>query len=57
MATFTRRRIGGSVVLTAILAIALSGTLSAGTNQWTSIGPDGGTVQSLAADPRNPSTV
>ena len=30
---------------------------AAGTNVWTSIGPDGGRVQAIAVDPQNPDTV
>jgi photosystem II stability/assembly factor-like uncharacterized protein len=48
---------GKSAVLLAILAIALSGTLSAGRNRWTPVGPEGGNVLALAADPRNPGTL
>lgn len=29
----------------------------AGTNVWTSIGPDGGRVQAITVDPQNPDTV
>jgi len=54
MATFTVLRIGNKAIRIALIAIALSVTLSAGTNLWTSIGPEGGSVLSLAVDPRNP---
>ena len=57
MATFTVLRIGTKAIWIALIAVALSVTLSAGTNVWTSVGPEGGSVQSLAVDPRNPSTV
>jgi photosystem II stability/assembly factor-like uncharacterized protein len=57
MATFTVLRIGNKAIRVALMAVALSVTHSAGTNVWTSIGPEGGSVQSLAVDPRNPSTV
>ena len=57
MAAFTVLRIGNKAIRIALIAIALSLTLSAGTNVWTSIGPEGGIVRSLAVDPRNPSTV
>jgi photosystem II stability/assembly factor-like uncharacterized protein len=40
----------------AFLAVALSGTASE-VNVWTSIGPEGGAVSALAADPRNPATL
>jgi len=39
------------------LAIVVRGSLSAGTNVWTSIGPYGGPVQTIAVAPRNPDTV
>src|ERR1051326_7366313 len=57
MATFTVLRIGNKAIRIALITVALSVTLCAGTNVWTSIGPEGGSVQSLAVDPRNPSTV
>ena len=41
----------------AFLALALSPALFAGANEWTSIGPESGTVLRLTADPRNPATV
>src|ERR1700730_2430532 len=34
-----------------------SGTLWAGTNVWTSLGPEGGPIQALAIDPQTPSTI
>src|SRR5579864_1409967 len=57
MANFTVLPIGNKAIRIALIAIALSVTLSAGTNVWTSVGPEGGSVLSLAVDPRNPSTV
>ncbi len=57
MATVPWLNNGKKAVLRAILAIALSGTLSAGRNQWTPVGPEGGFVSALTADPRSPSTV
>jgi hypothetical protein len=51
------RQFSNAVVLLAVLATALSGTLSAGRNQWTPVGPEGGVVSALASDPRNPSTL
>src|SRR5690348_16793947 len=41
----------------ALILIAASGTLFAGPSQWTPIGPEGGTLAALAADPQNPATV
>jgi photosystem II stability/assembly factor-like uncharacterized protein len=57
MASFIMRQIGASSVLIAIIAIALSATLCAGVNEWTSLGPEGGRVPRLVADPQAPSTV
>ncbi len=57
MATFPVLRIGKKSIRVALAVAALSVTLSAGTNVWTSIGPEGGIVRSLAVDPQNPSTV
>src|ERR1700686_1538203 len=34
-----------------------AGSAWAGINEWTSIGPDGGSIQALAIDPQNPGTV
>lgn len=41
----------------ATIALAISGILCAAPNRWTSLGPEGGAVARLAADPQNPSTV
>jgi hypothetical protein len=47
--------------LAALILLALLGTqpgvLWAGTNVWTSIGPDGGNFQALAIDQQNPGTI
>lgn len=47
--------------LYALVTLALLATGSvrawAGTNQWTSIGPEGGSIQALAIDPQSPGTV
>ena len=48
------------VLLTGLLTLLITsqaGTVSAGTNVWTSIGPEGGQISSLAIDPTNPSTL
>ncbi len=37
--------------------VAGSGTLSAGTNVWTSLGPEGGSIERLVVDPQSPSTL
>src|SRR6185369_9820279 len=42
-------------ILSTLLAIT-SGPLLAGVNQWTSLGPEGGPVHSLAIDPQNAAT-
>lgn len=41
----------------ALLAILASGGVRAGTNVWTSLGPEGGSIQSLVIDPQNSRTV
>jgi photosystem II stability/assembly factor-like uncharacterized protein len=40
-----------------LLAILAAGTLSAGVNEWTNVGPERGGAQSMVIDPQNPSTV
>ena len=40
-----------------LLAILAAGTLCAGVNEWTNVGPERGGAQSLVIDPQNPSTV
>jgi photosystem II stability/assembly factor-like uncharacterized protein len=40
-----------------LAAIAASVTLQAGVNEWTSLGPEGGSIRMLVVDPRNPSTI
>src|SRR5215472_11165581 len=47
---------GKMAVPVAFLALAISGTASE-VNVWKSIGPEGGRVSALAADPRNPATL
>jgi photosystem II stability/assembly factor-like uncharacterized protein len=39
-----------------LLTTSQAGTASAGINVWTSIGPEGGTISSLAIDPKTPTT-
>jgi len=52
---------GRFVLLCGMAVLAVTGvgagTLWAGINEWTSLGPDGGGARSLAVDPQNPSTV
>jgi hypothetical protein len=38
-----------------VVAIAVSQTLIAGPNRWTNVGPEGGSVFRIAADPLDPS--
>src|SRR5450759_4638855 len=47
------------LALLMLLAISVmqSRTVWAGINVWTSIGPKGGSIQALAIDPQNPSTI
>jgi len=48
------------VIFTALLvffAAGLPGLRAAGSSKWTSIGPFGGSIQSLAIDPQNPTTL
>ena len=40
-----------------LMAIVLSGTLCAGVNEWTNVGPQGGSIQNLVVDPQNPAIV
>jgi len=56
------QRVGrASRSLAVLILLAMLGTqprtLWAGTNVWTSIGPDGGNIQALAIDPHDPNTV
>ena len=40
-----------------LLALLASAPICAGANEWTNVGPQGGSIQSLAVDPQNPTTV
>jgi len=40
-----------------LLTISQASTVSAGTNVWTSNGPEAGTIQALAIDPVTPATL
>jgi len=45
-------------VLTALASLGVfAAALSAGTNEWTTIGPFGGWVRTVAVDPRNSGTI
>jgi photosystem II stability/assembly factor-like uncharacterized protein len=57
MASFTVLRTGDNALLMALIAIAIHPVLAARPNQWTSVGPEGGSVHRIAADPNNPSTL
>jgi photosystem II stability/assembly factor-like uncharacterized protein len=50
------RAIMRQFALLALMAAA-SGAACAGTNEWTSLGPDGGGARALVVDPLNPGTV
>jgi len=45
------------VLLLALLSVSQPGIVVAGSNVWTSIGPEGGTINSLAIDPKTPMTL
>ena len=45
------------IILLAFGSISQAGVVSAGTNIWTSIGPEGGTIQALAINPATPNTL
>ena len=53
----TTLRIVLLIGLLTFLITSQSGTVSAGTNVWTSNGPEGGVIYALAIDPTNPSTL
>jgi hypothetical protein len=46
-----------SILLLTALSIAAQGSLYAGINDWTNVGPVGGSFFSLAADPKNPGII
>ena len=45
------------IILLALLSTSQASTVSAGPNAWTSIGPEGGSILSLAIDPATPTTL
>ena len=58
--TMPRSTIVRKVLLSGLLTVLFAsqaGTVSAGTNVWTSIGPEGGRILALAIDPAAPSTI
>jgi photosystem II stability/assembly factor-like uncharacterized protein len=52
-----RFRFRGSLLAVFVFLVALPEALPAGVGQWTTSGPEGGIVQTLAAYPSNPTTV
>ena len=46
-----------SILLLIALAIVAQGRLSAGTNDWTNVGPEGGKFRLLAVNPQNPGII
>ena len=46
-----------STLLPVLLASFLPGTVDAGTNEWTNVGPEGGGAGIMAIDPQDPATV
>src|ERR1700704_28755 len=46
-----------STVWMPLLALLASATICAGVNEWTNVGPQGGSIQYLAVDPQDPTTV
>ena len=51
-------RVSRKMVLLALPVLAGTplGTLWAGINEWTSVGPEGGQIRALSIDPHNPAT-
>ena len=45
------------VLCTVCTFVGMHSRLRAGTNVWSSIGPDGGRIRAIAVDPQNPGTV
>ena len=45
------------ISLLVLLTTSQAGLVSAGTNVWTSNGPEGGTIHALAIDPVTPTTL
>jgi photosystem II stability/assembly factor-like uncharacterized protein len=52
-----RERVTWNTLLPILVATLALRTVSAGANEWTNIGPQGGSVQYLAVDPQDPTTV
>jgi hypothetical protein len=53
--------IGGTMAIAQssalIAAVPTSGAALAGSHQWTSLGPNGGSISAVVIDPQNPRTV
>ena len=50
-------KLGAALVLSALVCLAGLQATEAGVNVWTSIGPYGETISTLAIDPQNPATL
>ena len=50
-------KLGAALVLSALVCLAGLQAAEAGVNVWTSIGPYGETISTLAIDPQNPATL
>src|SRR5215813_7218009 len=44
-------------IISTLLTLALASALASAEQQWQPVGPDGGTVRSLASDPKNPDRI
>lgn len=57
--TLSARRIRGwsRLLLLALLCTSQAGSVSAGSNRWTSLGPEGGSILALVVDPITPTTL
>lgn len=56
MATICLRRLSSALLLTTLMPV-LARPVAAGVDRWTPIGPEGGEILSLAADPDSPGTL
>ncbi len=57
MRSMTRLHKGVACILVVLLSLTPAGAVSAGANTWTSSGPVGGDITSLALNPATPSTL
>src|SRR6266852_6082120 len=51
------KRVNRRTVWMPLLAIFASATVCGGVNEWTNVGPQGGSIRFLAVDPQDPTTV